>query len=569
MSGQESKDSSSSRVGPRRSCWRLHRSTYVFLAVLLLLLALVNVPGQVVVAPDPLASKNAYAVLASVRSCEHGWPVTYLWRESVGAGKTSRLSPWALSEGVLRISYLRLGLDFLAGAAVLVLAAVIYEAWRRRRAKIYQFHLSDLLVLVTALSVVFAWLRWEAKQHHDEQEVLTQLGVSTTYCRWQPGGPSWIREWIGDERFQIFDRVVQVELGQGQQFARYMRRAERTGVLSGNNPLDYATAPHLPGTDLGTFGQDSAFPGTGLPDSRDVQPPGPSDSEIRAALDADLVSLHRLKSLCGLVLNQTGMSQEQMAQLAGLTRLQNLEITERWIGDEGLAHLAGLTHLQRLSLSGDWVTDDGLVHLEGLRNLRNLILDTRGITSDGLTHLEGLTNLERLQVDSPGITGAGLAHLSGLTRLKHLQLWRPTKPTDTDLAHLAHLTALEDLYLDLSEVTDAGLEHLGRLTNLRSLDLQRAEITDAGLAHLKRLTSLRSLHLSDTQITDAGLVHLETLSELESLLLDGTQVADTGLVHLEPLSKLRMVDLRNSRVTKQGAARLQKAFGLRIYVVGP
>ena len=70
--------------------------------------------------------------------------------------------------------------------------------------------------------------------------------------------------------------------------------------------------------------------------------------------------------------------------------------------------------------------------------------------------------------------------------------------TDTDLAQLARLHALQTLDLQDTKVTDAGLASLARMTDLR-------EITDAGLARIAKLTSLRSLVLYGSKITDAGL----------------------------------------------------------------
>ena len=600
MTGQESKHADPSRPEPQRSRWRPYPSTYVVLVVLSLLLTLANVPGQVVVAPDPLQSDPSPPRLGSCRTCEHGWPLTHMWRESVVVGTTTRLSVWSLSEGIQRISYFHLALNLIAGAVVLLLGAVFYEAWRRRRSKIYQFHVSDMLILIAVVSVVLAWLSSAAKQYRDEQEIVKQLDVISSGCEWQPGGSSWLREWIGDDYFRIFDRVVQVELGHKQHFARWLRDAETTGVLSANNVPDYAAVPRIEGTrsvmtdrdnalpglsfpDHGPdypavpriegtgsvmTGQDHALSGFSLPDGRDEAQRQRSDSEILAALDADLVSLGRLTNLRGLILDKTGITDKEMARLAGLTKLQSLELRERRIGDGGLAYLADLTNLERLSLSGTGVTDDGLVHLKKLNKLKNLSLDTPWITDAGLAHIKHLTKLELLQIDSQIASGAALQHIGALTKLRCLT-FHAAKVTDAHVAHIAHLTELEQLWLNFTGVTDAGLVHLSGMINLRNLNLGRAHITDAGLSHLKGLANLESLNLNGAHITDTGLVHLEALSKLESLNLGGAQVTDAGLVHLERLANLRFVFLRNTRVTKEGVARLRSALGNRTIVDGP
>jgi len=268
-----------------------------------------------------------------------------------------------------------------------------------------------MLILIAVVSVVLAWLSSAAKQYRDEQEIVKQLDVISSGCEWQPGGSSWLRKWIGDDYFRIFDRVVQVELGHKQHFARWLRDAETTGVLSANDVPDYPAVPRIEGTGSVMTDRDHALPGLSLPDDRDEAQRQRSDSEILAALDADLVSLGRLTNLRGLILDKTGITDKEMARLAGLTKLQSLELRERRIGDEGLAYLADLTNLERLSLSGTGVTDDGLVHLKKLNKLKNLSLGRAHITDAGLVHLERLANLRFVFLRNTRVTKQGVARL--------------------------------------------------------------------------------------------------------------------------------------------------------------
>jgi len=107
-----------------------------------------------------------------------------------------------------------------------------------------------------------------------------------------------------------------------------------------------------------------------------------------------------------------------------------------------------------------------------------------------------------------------------------------TGVSDTGLAHLEGLTALEMLALNGTLVSDVGLAHLQGLTALELLYLFSTEVSDAGLAHLKGLTALEWLDLHGTQVSDAGLVHLEELTALKELYLDGTQVSEAGKADL-------------------------------------
>ncbi|MFI5458645.1 MAG: hypothetical protein ACHRXM_24700 [Isosphaerales bacterium] len=81
--------------------------------------------------------------------------------------------------------------------------------------------------------------------------------------------------------------------------------------------------------------------------------------------------------------------------------------------------------------------------------------------------------------------------------------------SDRELAHVGHLSQLEDLFLDGSSVTDAGLVHLVGLTNLKVLNLDGTKVTGTGLAHLKGLTKLSELSLIRNQVSDARVQELQ------------------------------------------------------------
>ncbi|MBI83469.1 MAG: hypothetical protein CMJ81_09755 [Planctomycetaceae bacterium] len=201
--------------------------------------------------------------------------------------------------------------------------------------------------------------------------------------------------------------------------------------------------------------------------SAEGSPVGGLPADLRGAHVAALAAL--LVLFCALV--PTGVLGEHKMRMISdggydtndvgeITRL-NLEDTP--ITNTQLAHLAGLANLEYLGLSRTRITDAGLVHLEGLANLTKLTLGNTPITDAGLGHLKGLTNLQTLSLYGTRITDAGLVHLEGLTNL-------------------------QKLYLDGTQITDAGLEHLEGLTRLERLYLylNRTQITDAGVAELKK-----------------------------------------------------------------------------------
>ncbi len=226
--------------------------------------------------------------------------------------------------------------------------------------------------------------------------------------------------------------------------------------------------------------------------------------------------------------------------------LKQINLRARPVTDAGLAELAGLTSLNELLLSGTPISDAGLAHVRDLTGLKQLVLDGTPVTDAGLTNLSGLKNLQSLILNWSQVTDSGLIHLMDLTELRDLHL-RVTHVTDAGLKHLQALTKLEMLSLSRLPLTNAGLAHLQGLNRLRWLDLASTRITNAGLANLRTLKDLQYVALNGTTVTDDGLAHLEPLTNLDSLDLGQLQVTDAGLEHLRGLDKLSDLCLRGSR----------------------
>jgi len=84
-----------------------------------------------------------------------------------------------------------------------------------------------------------------------------------------------------------------------------------------------------------------------------------------------------------------------LRQLAGLTKLRILGLSETAVDDSDLEWIATLPHLEELYLLETAVTDAGLAHLHGNETLRRInTLDCDGVTPEGL---------EKLRLSIPGI----------------------------------------------------------------------------------------------------------------------------------------------------------------------
>jgi hypothetical protein len=201
----------------------------------------------------------------------------------------------------------------------------------------------------------------------------------------------------------------------------------------------------------------------------------------------------------------------------------------RLLGDD-FVRAVGLVELH--SYFGDSPSDEDLAHLGGLPKLESLSLVSNRVTDAGLVHIGSLSTLKRLHLFSPEISDAGLIHLENLTDLRELVL-TGTRITDAGLVHLEGLSKLEYLDLEGTEVTGAGFRHLENLSALKFLVLNRTPTTDEQLAYLKQYKTLSWLELCDTQVSDSGLVYLKSLSNLRQLHLPGTQVTPQGVAQLQ------------------------------------
>jgi hypothetical protein len=281
------------------------------------------------------------------------------------------------------------------------------------------------------------------------------------------------------------------------------------------------------------------------------------DLSWTSTIDTDLADLKKLPRLRSLNLNHTQIRGAGMSHLGELPSLQTLRLAYTGTHDADLKHLEPLKALRDLDLENTWVTDAGLEALLRLPALTGLNLShCRDVSDAGLERLKPLTRLKELRLDSTGIGNNGLKHLRGMTDLEVLTLWG-TRVDDDGVEHLRGLTALRTLVF-FSGISDRSLEQLKGHTRLQVLKgIGRA--TDAGLKHLGGMTDLRVLDLQGAPITDTGLLQLKPLSKLQELCLRDTAVSDAGVQHLQAFADLERLDLFGTKVTPAGIQQLRKA----------
>ena len=118
-------------------------------------------------------------------------------------------------------------------------------------------------------------------------------------------------------------------------------------------------------------------------------------------------------------------------------------LSDQKITDETLKTLAGLSKVDSLNLRGTEVTSAGLAQLQHLKALTHLHREKTKVNDAGLKHLQQLPNLEYLNLYGTEITDAGLSQLSSLKKLKRLYVWQTKVTRPAGLALQEQITGLE------------------------------------------------------------------------------------------------------------------------------
>ncbi|MFN0100698.1 MAG: leucine-rich repeat domain-containing protein [Bryobacteraceae bacterium] len=310
---------------------------------------------------------------------------------------------------------------------------------------------------------------------------------------------------------------------------------------------------------------------------------------------ADLEALAGMKGLRRLWAGDTFVS--DLAPLAGLTELEDLDLHGTGVRDESVVHLARLRALRRLDLQGTSISDAAVATLEQLTNLETLNLYRTKISNAGLARLSTLTKLRDIDIRYTRVTaagydalraalprarvqyaGGGAREISKLATPKGrdpaaLNAWvraiggtiRPEDgfvslrgvPLDAGaIAALTRMPGLRVLDLEATDLGDAAMATLAGIGTLEELTLNNTQVSDAGLAALGGLRNLRRLRLNNTYVEGAAFAEWPEGSALEELSLLGTPANDVSIAGVARLGRLQRLVLAESDVTGPGLAAL-------------
>lgn len=302
--------------------------------------------------------------------------------------------------------------------------------------------------------------------------------------------------------------------------------------------------------------------------------------------DADLALIAALPGVEEIDLSQTKISDIGLEHLKGLSSVRELSLHyAEFVTDSGIAHITSWKNLQRLTLRGTKVTSRVFGHIALLTSLKQLDIADTEVTDSGFEELAELNKLETLAIGGNRILGPALDLLRLVPSLRHLDvsgiqrvdsgLWGIAL-NDANMEKLARLTELVSLNLGGANLSDRGLDrpghelarrkelhslsNIGSLLELREMNLDRTFVDHEDLGVVTKLPKLRILSLAYApKIDDKAAAALRGLGAIESLRLTATQVGDATLQALEQSRTLRRLYVGGTNTTAEGVARFRAA----------
>lgn len=234
----------------------------------------------------------------------------------------------------------------------------------------------------------------------------------------------------------------------------------------------------------------------------------------------------------------------------GSACLKRLSIMFTNISDAGLQYaLPRLRSLEKLDVESCSVSDAGLVHVQYLRHLKSLQCQDTDAGNTTMDVLGQLPCLERLDVSYTLVDDLGLKYIGRISSLKHLSLESSSPFGDASFGNLTRLPHLQSLNLFGSRVTDSVCTILSSIKTLRTLDVSGSIITSYGVRQLARLPNLKHLSLAYShRIADGSMTYLLTMKNLESLNISQCQISNAGLLLLSSLPHLKVLCLCDTNI---------------------
>ena len=173
---------------------------------------------------------------------------------------------------------------------------------------------------------------------------------------------------------------------------------------------------------------------------------------------------------------------EKIGRLSSLTRLY---LQDRQATDDGLVHVGRLTQLKTFfAWNAIEVTDQGVAHLANLKKLEDVLLTKSKITDESLKVFGAMPKLKYLTLQFSRLSDEGILHLKNLTELESLWVCgvgdEPQPLKGLALKPNQNSAASETSELPVAQprlISDESFDVFESFKKLTSLGIQNTNIT--------------------------------------------------------------------------------------------
>jgi Leucine-rich repeat (LRR) protein len=215
-----------------------------------------------------------------------------------------------------------------------------------------------------------------------------------------------------------------------------------------------------------------------------------------------------LKTLRSLDLGGTKLPESAMEKVAAMPSLSILQLYGSNISGKGLHLLAGKKELTELLLEQTGVSAEDLTGMRAMPRLARLHLNgPKTIVTDAgaKTIASTFSGLTALRIDAKDLTITGFSELAGIKNLSDITVVGASRLDAEWLTALSRIKGLSKLSLPGSAIKDSDVPNLEPLKDtLQELHLENTRLSDAAIPALGKLKSLRILTISGTDITKDG-----------------------------------------------------------------
>ncbi|MBN1911148.1 MAG: hypothetical protein JW818_15485 [Pirellulales bacterium] len=402
-SARPSPDSSSSspKPPPRRPWWQLHRSTWVVMGVVAVVLVFIVVPAS----PPRHVVYSYSIVLNPDGGLRHGWPWDFARHTESFTSPFDSPSPdvdkapwtqaknWVLTSGVTDWSPLHLVGDVLVALGILVTVGAGFEWWRRRRHRAWQFSLRELFVFTCVVAGVLAWWQSNAMRYQREMALCERIHAEPGWnnTRFVYDGPVWLRRLLGGRNTNVLITAEQFNMDATQKLVKNPMPDERAFAYL-NEAIQ--ACPKLASVIFCVKGEidDQLEPLAKMKRLRDLVIYG------RRFTATAMNDIGQCANLEDLILRCEERPEGDLTPLAKLTRLKSLRLHWRGLTGHDFDPLAELPCLESLEVYH--LSDEDLEHLPRFKQLRRLLLVTKNATPEAIARLkEALPDCEIDQLE--------------------------------------------------------------------------------------------------------------------------------------------------------------------------